>query len=166
VKRTVQKSLFTPGQALRAPAGWDSQIFWTVGSCRWQGCQPHAPAAFTHLVLISIRGWVLSLYAPTNSGLCQWWHTWFMWIVRELYIVLFRWVLGIYFDGSGTKTENCSVPSHKKGGGGNFICIVIFALIMLQRYTVLGKGIENKLENVHNYIITARSLVYKSQQQR
>ena len=34
--------------------------FKTIGTKRWYGCQPYAPAAFTHqeifLVLISIRG--------------------------------------------------------------------------------------------------------------
>jgi hypothetical protein len=36
--------------------------FKTIGTWKWQGCQPHAPVAFTpqetFLVLISVRGWV------------------------------------------------------------------------------------------------------------
>ena len=36
--------------------------FKTIGTWRWQGCQPYAPASFTpqeiFLLLISVRGWV------------------------------------------------------------------------------------------------------------
>jgi len=34
--------------AQRVPGGLGSQIFMTFGTWRWWGCQPHAPAAFTH----------------------------------------------------------------------------------------------------------------------
>ena len=38
---------YMPGHALRAPGGWGSQNFFTIGTWRWQGCQPYAPAAFS-----------------------------------------------------------------------------------------------------------------------
>jgi len=52
--------LYRPGQVIRAPGGPASHNFYTVGTRRWQFCQPYAPATFipqkTLLVLISVRG--------------------------------------------------------------------------------------------------------------
>jgi hypothetical protein len=58
----VKQSHYRPRVVLRDPGGWGSQNFKTVGTWRWLGCQPYAPAAFTPqeitLVLIYVSGWV------------------------------------------------------------------------------------------------------------
>jgi hypothetical protein len=94
----IKQSHYRPGQALRVPGGWGFQIFKTIGTWWWQGCQPSqeveasrypdnrrmkvtwpqscAPVAFTpqemFLVLISIRDWVDPRAIVRPEGLYQW----------------------------------------------------------------------------------------------
>jgi hypothetical protein len=71
----VKQSLYRSGQALRVPGGIGFQNFQTIGTFRWEDCQPYAPAAFTSqeifLVLSSVRGWVNHRTTVWPEGLCQ-----------------------------------------------------------------------------------------------
>ena len=86
-KPPIKLSLYTPGQALRAPGGWGCQDFWKFGTWRWQGCQPYAPAASTpqktSLVVKSVRGRVNHRAIVWPEGLSQWGT---LWPHRESYL--------------------------------------------------------------------------------
>jgi hypothetical protein len=70
--KKVMQSYYKPGQALRVPRGWGSQIFRQSA----HGGGTYAPAAFIPqevlLVPISVRGWVDPRATVQPKGLCQW----------------------------------------------------------------------------------------------
>ena len=76
----VKQSHYRPGQVMRVPGGWGSQI--SRQSAHEGGTvvspthQPHTPAAFTPqeiiLVLITVRGSVNPRDIVRQEGLCQW----------------------------------------------------------------------------------------------
>ena len=57
----LKLTLYSPGQALKAPGVWGFQNFQTVGTLSWQWCQPYTPAASPEisLALTSVRDWVV-----------------------------------------------------------------------------------------------------------
>jgi hypothetical protein len=69
------QSHYRPWQALEGSRRLRIPDYKTIGTWRWQDCQPYAPAAFTQetfLVLISVRGWVDPRAIVRLQGLCQW----------------------------------------------------------------------------------------------
>ena len=68
----VKQSHYRPGQALRVPGDWGSQI---SRQSSHEGCQPYALAAFTPRIYSwysFVRGWVNPKATVWPEGLCQW----------------------------------------------------------------------------------------------
>jgi hypothetical protein len=126
-------SHYRPGQAQRVPGGWGSQNFKTLGTWKWYGCQPYAPAAFNpqqrFLVLISVRGWVNPRAIVRTEGLCPW--------KISIEPATFR-VVRQCLNQLRHRATACPLPfQHKKMNGGRSVVPSCYSPTIMQFSSIL-----------------------------